>query len=478
MLFRGKTLFMFILTTLVACGGGSGGVRLADTGVGGSGSVVGPLQGHGSIIINDRTLTTDTAEFEIEGSVGTETDLQEGQQLVVIADLGTSVAERVFYRSNVKGPISGYTVLDPLAGAAEFSVLGQTVRTNSTTRYSNGGFSLLADSDLVEISGAIDAAGKLHATFVETKSTLAEYKVVGTVANLNATTFDLSALTVDYNTATLSEFEGAALAEGQLVEVKMATSDFMPPTNAVATAVELLRPLIFNENAEVEFEGFIDRFVSVTDFDVAGLSVTTTGVTVFVNGSAASLAENVKVEAEGTIDATGTLVAVRIIIKPTDSIRVEGIVAQVDLMANTVTTDVGLTFAIRTLTELEDDSSVGIDPFTLDQLVPGDFVEVRAFLDGTTLVAAELEREDFDARTRMRGPVTAEDEVAGTVDILGVTVTGVDGVTEYRDIDDTIINQAGFHAIVELGTFVEARWDVFTSTAVTADRLGLEEDDN
>ena len=143
-----------------------------------------------------------------------------------------------------------------------------------------------------------------------------------------------------------------------------------------------------------------------------------------------------------------------------------------------MSTDVGLTFAIRALTELEDDSSVGIDPFTLDQLVPGDFIEVRGFLDGTMLVAAELEREDFDARTRMRGPVTAEDEVAGTVDILGVTVTGIDGVTEYRNISAVVLpDKAGFHALVELGTFVEARWDAFSSNTATADRLDLEEDD-
>ena len=94
-----------------------------------------------------------------------------------------------------------------------------------------------------------------------------------------------------------------------------------------------------------------------------------------------------------------------------------------------MSTDVGLTFVIRTLTELED-----------------------------------------------RGPVTAEDEVAGTVDILGVTITGMVGVTEYRD--GAVINQAGFHALVERGTFVEARWDAFTSTAVTADQLSLEEDDD
>ena len=103
---------------------------------------------------------------------------------------------------------------------------------------------------------------------------------------------------------------------------------------------------------------------------------------------------------------------------------------------------------------------------------------IGLYFDGTTLVAAELEREDFDPRTEIRGPVTAEDEGSGTVDILGVTVTGIDVVTEYRDIDGAVIDQAGYHALVELGTVVEAQWNAFSSSAVTADRLNLEEDDD
>ena len=128
----------------------------------------------------------------------------------------------------------------------------------------------------------------------------------------------------------------------------------------------------------------------------------------------------------------------------------------------------GLTFEIRALTELEDDRD-GVDPFDLSDLQTDDYVEVRGFLDGQVLVAAELERDDFDSRTRMRGPVTAEDEPAGTVDILGVTVTGVVGVTDY---DDT---QEQFHSDVEEGTFVEAEWDPFNSTADPADSLSIED---
>jgi hypothetical protein len=251
----------------------------------------------------------------------------------------------------------------------------------------------------------------------------------------------------------------------------------------VATEVELLPILVFDENADVEYEGFIDRFVSLTDFDVAGQRITTTGTTTYVNGTANSVAANVKVEVEGTIDAIGRIVADRIIVKPTDAIRVEGTVSGVDITpgAMTISTDVGLTFAVRALTELEDDRSGALSgSITLDQIGMGDFVEIRGFLDGFTLVAAEVELEDFDPRTEMRGPVTADDEI-DTVDILDISITGVGGVTEYQDINDVTITQAAFHGLVEIGTFVEVRWDNWdnaTGTSATPDQLSLEEDDD
>jgi hypothetical protein len=472
-----KTFLTLVIATLLnACGAGGGGIGLADTGVGGSGSgigmsgrVVGTYQGAGSIIVNDRTLTTGATEFEVEDGSG-ETDLEEGQRLVVFADLSSNEAERVIYRSDVKGPVTSITIVDPLTGSSQIVVMGQLIVTNSVTRFDGVALDTLILGDLLEVSGSTNADGALVATFVERKATLAEYKAVGVIENLDtgAMTFDLAGLAVDYSSATLSEFAGAAIANGQRVEVELAATDFAAPSSALASEVELLTAVAFEDGEEVEYEGFIDRFVSATNFDVEGLRVTTGAATEFVGGDANSLGRNVKVEAEGAINANGALVAERIIIKPTGAVRVEGTVSSIDQTARTVTTDVGLTFEIRALTELEDDRD-GVDPFDLSDLQTDDYVEVRGFLDGQVLVAAELERDDFDSRTRMRGPVTAEDEPAGTVDILGVTVTGVVGVTDY---DDT---QEQFHSDVEEGTFVEAEWDPFNSTADPADSLSIED---
>ncbi len=465
---------MLVITALTACGGGGG--SLTDTGLGGSGGgvgtpgrIVGPFQGVGSIIVNDRTLTTNDTEFEIEDGTD-ENDLREGQRIVVFADLATNEAEQATYRSDVKGPVTGISIIDPLTASAESTVLGQLVLTNSATRFDGVALDTLTIGDVLEVSGSRNADDALVATYVGLQSALTTYKAVGVIEDLDmaAMTFELGMLQVDYSSATLSEFDGAAIADGQRVQLELAAGDFVPPADVIASEVELLTAAAFEDGEEVEYEGFIDRFVSATDFDVEGLPVTTNASTAYVGGGAGNLGLNVKVEAEGVVNGSGVVVAERVIFKSTEAVRVEGTLRSIDETAATVTTDVGLTFEIRELTELEDERD-DVEPFGLADLQSGDYVELRGFLDGQVLVAAELERDDFDARTRMRGPVTAEDESAGTVDILDVTVTGVVGITDY---DGT---QAEFHAEVELGTFVEAEWEPFTSVAEPATTLSIED---
>lgn len=471
-----KVILCFMVTALLtACGGG--GSSPADTGVGGSGGgtgqsgrVVGPFQGPGSIIVNDRTLTTAGALFEIEEG-SSESDLREGQQLLVFADLTSNEAKRVIYRSDVKGPLTSLAVVDPLTATAQLRVLGQPVLTNAATRFDGVSLSTLAVGAELEVSGNRNADGVLVATYIGLEAGQSEFKVIGLIESLdpNAMTFAVQELLVDYSSATLSEFSGAAIANGQRVEVRLAASDFSSPANALAREIELLTEVAFEDGEEIEIEGFVNRFVSPTNFDVDNLLVSTNASTSYVNGNEGSLGLNVKIEAEGNIDSSGRLLADRIVLKPTAAIRVEGTLSSINENASTVMTEVGLTFEVRSLTEVEDDRD-GVEPFGLADLQAGDYVELRGFLDGQVLVAGELERDDFDTRTRLRGPVTAEDEAAGTLQILDVAVIGVAGTTSY----DT--TQAQFHAEVEIGSFVEAEWDPFVSTDEPANNLSVEDD--
>ncbi len=450
------------------------GVEL-DVASGGTGASIdfGDIQAFGSVVLNDVTVNTDSADFVVEGASGSQSDLRQGQQVLVLSDSSGTTATSVHYRSNVKGPVTSVSVIDAEQSAAQFVVLGQRVLSDATTTLSNVNLVDIAVSDLLEVSGTLTSNGDIQASYIELKASLAEYKVTGRASNTTATNFAINGLTVDYSSATLDDFNGP-IADNDVVEVKGAPGSFTAPDQLSASKVELLPVLTVGDNVPARIEGFINRFGSATDFEVQTAPVGTTASTTFVNGSASSLALNVKVQVEGSFDANGTLQAAKITIQPTNAIRAEGNVESIDLGAERVAL-LGVEFQVRALTRFEDNSSANVDPFTLADIGIGDELEVRGYLDGAQVVATRVEREDPEDRARLRGPVTAEDAANGTVDILSVRITGASGITVYEDINDAVISQSEFHDAVELGTFVKADWDTFSDTNQTVDELSIED---
>lgn len=451
---------------------------LFDTGLGGSGGLIGSIGGFGSVIVNDRQMETDDASFFIEGAPGTQSDLHEGMLVIVAGDIGQLDAEEVYYRSNIKGPLSAPPLIDDLSvGRATLTVLGQTVRTNAETIFDAVDLQSLGGGELLEVSGSTNSSGEILATFVQSKSSLSEYKAIGVVSDLDTGTrnFNLGGLAVDYNSAILNDFDGQALANGQPVEVKVNLSGFTAPSSAIATEVELLPVPTISEGAEVETEGAIDFFNSAADFRVNGIPITTDANTEYEDGSAASLASNIKVEVEGVANASGVVVAEEVKFKQTKAVRAEGIVSAVDVSSGLVTS-LGLTFEIRSFTELEDDSSAEVDPLTLANLQLGDRIEVRGFVSGPSAIATELDREDAETSALLRGPVSGFDAAAGTIQIFGVNLVVSDGITSYQD-DSGSLSRVEFFSLLQAGVEVTASWDDFGSLADPVDRLEIEEED-
>ncbi len=463
----------------------SGGVRVAvdpsaigvllDVAVGGTGMVAGDIQDFGSVIANGITSNTDNAEFLIEGQTGSQADLQQGQQVLVLGDASNNSASQVLYRSNIKGPVTAVNVVDPLLGQATFTVLGQTVISDASTTYANVNIAAITVGNELEVSGTIEDGGQIAASFIELKSGLAEYKVTGQVSSVSQSELVIGGLTVDFSTATLSDFDGAAIANGNVVEVKANATDFVAPAQLTAREVERLPILILGGDAVVRVEGFIDHFVSATEFDVQTTPVTTDANTSFINGNAASLALGVKVQVEGRGDGAGAILAETVTIQPTSTIRAEGNIEALDVALETVTV-LGVVFQLRDLTELDDNSSVGVDPLRFSDLGLDDELEVRGYLDATTVVATRLDRDDPEDRSRLRGIVGDEDSAAGTFELQGVTITVQSGVTEFQDVDDSLISQAEFFNLIDNGSVASARWDTFSATSVVADEVSLEGD--
>jgi hypothetical protein len=303
----------------------------------------------------------------------------------------------------------------------------------------------------VEVSGTIDPNGVVFATFVGGVATLSEYKAIGFVSALSAGSFDLAGLEVDSTAASLEDFPDDMLANGQLVEVKMPTDGFSsPPAVAVASEIELLPSPEISEGAELEIEGLIDRFVSLTDFSVHGIPVTTDAGTVYEDGDSSLLRLGIAVEVEGVADAEGVVVADKVEIESNATVRYEGPVVAVDPIAGTVTTELGLIFETDEFTEFEDDTGAVV-PFSLSDLSAGDYVEVRAFQEEGALITVELERDSPDTRVKVRGRVTAFDQE---------------------------ISRAEFYQQIVVGAPLEVEWDDFVDAAQLADELSLEEDES
>jgi len=199
--------------------------------------------------------------------------------------------------------------------------MGQTVKVDVGTKYHSdvnnvilAGLGDLNTGNVIEVSGLIQADGKILATYIELKSTSCnlgdEYEVKGIISNLGASTFQINSVTVDYSNLTPDKLPSGGLSDGLFVEVK--TTDCYNGGNLVASQVEGLKSGISgNEGDIMELEGFITQFHSSTDFYVNGQHVSTTDGTIYkpAGKTSGDLKNNIQVELEGKLDANGVLIA-------------------------------------------------------------------------------------------------------------------------------------------------------------------------
>ena len=306
---------------LSGCGGGGGGgsnttPATTSTPSATTAAVVsaGPITGFGSVILNGIEFETTQAEIRVEDQSAREDELRIGMRVTVEGvrdNNGVARATRVVFRKNVEGLIDSIDVVNNT-----LVVLGQTVLVDGLTviedraQSSSVALSALAVGQFVEVSGLIDANGTILATRIERKTGfvagVTEVEVRGTLSglNTNARTFVLGALTVNVSTATVV----GSLSNGVFVQVR--GTQTAPGSIMTATRVTVEDPTVGGAaGSKIEIEGFVTAFTSATDFHVNGQAVTTTAQTVFEHGTSADLGLNVRLEIEGHVDTTGTLVA-------------------------------------------------------------------------------------------------------------------------------------------------------------------------
>jgi len=351
----------------------------------------------------------------------------------------------------------------------------------------------IAVGDILEISGEFNAAGDILATRIDKsddQSSSNAYEIHGTVSNLDAAamTFELGTLKVGFGSATLEDFGTASIANGDEVEVEGTT--FLNDGTFVATRVENEKDdndeYEGKENDEAEIKGLITSFDSAQRFTVAGVTILTNSSTEYEDGTASDLGLDVRIEAEGTFNSNGELVAEEIEFESRSDFEISSTIDSIDTTNNTITV-FGVVLAVDQSTRFEDNKSGATQTFSINDLMAGDFIEVSAYEQSSgVFIASKIEREDDDENddddndgngeeTEIEGPI----ESVGTDSfvILGITIQ-TNGQTEFETEDDNTISSTEFFSQIAPGVIVEAEGSKVDGITLLAEEVELEKNDD
>jgi hypothetical protein len=451
---------------LASCGGPT---QLA--GIQGSGSPVvasGAITGFGSIFVNGVEYATSNAQIRIDDQPGAESQLLVGQVVTVTGSVNsdgtTGTATQVTFSGDVAGPI---TQIDTAGGT--FVVLDQTVRVSGSTLFDNNiqpaSIAGLQVGNSIEVSAFPNAAGEIVASRIQLEAAGSALEVKGIVQSLDTTahTFHVNTLTVDYSAITPS----GSLANGATVKV---SGTMLNAAGAlVATRVDVLQGLGGGANEQGEIEGLITAFTSNSDFAIDGQRVTTDANTQFtLNG--VTLAVNVRVEVEGSFDASSVLVAKNVQATPESASLVRGLVDNVNAGSNELTV-LGVTITINSDTEFEDESTQQIRLFSLSDVHTNDYVEARGAPAQTEgLIASILVRDSPENHSYLQG--TAINVASPNLTVLGIMVV-TSSATQFSGPDGGILSAAAFFSQAPNKT-VKVR-GALSAGVFTADQAQIEQ---
>jgi len=441
------------LLALAGCGGGTGG-----TGSGGGSTAVsvGVMQ-KGSTIVNGVRFEDTAANITIDDTPKTATiDTRDGMVVKVAGTINgdgiTGTAQRVKALIEVRGTPTSVNAI-----AQSLVLLNQTVFADDQTVYSNlANFAAITTATLIEVHGLRDATGQIRATRIEANqaqmgdATLDEIRgvVSGAAAGANPTTFNIGAQAVDAAGALIVP-TGASYQNGSVVEVYCSARPCTPGGvfQASRVKVEDAQDSAFQPSSgqQLEVEGLISGFAAHPgDFSVAGTPVTTTSSTRFEGGISTDLANNVKVEAEGSWNGT-RLVASKIEFKRS-VIRLQGNVTVASASAFTLNV-AGHSVNIET------------DSFTSGSVPPVGpaCVQVRGqrkVAASVIVTAGEINLSCSSSdRPIMQAPVELESPET-TVTLLGfaLDISAPTDTTQYQDLSGTPLTRtAFFNAVTPAG---------------------------
>ena len=346
-------MLALLMSMFIGCGGGGGAGNVAGVGSGGTGSFAsGPISGFGSIVVNGIHYDESAASAAgaIQNDDGTPANSASLKLGMVVNVTGSAINNRSTAPSATANTVSfGSELLGPVDSinltSKTLVVLGQTVAVTGSTFFDDalaGGLTALKTGDAVEVYGFYDpASNTVSATRIE-RSGAADFKLSGTVSNLDVTSqsFSIGTRSVSYANI-LPASQVPTLANGQLVRVK-AKSTLTKPGLLDATSIRVQglggpgsRGVGNRDEASVE--GVVNAFASASAFSVNGVVVDARNAVVS-GGAVVSL--GVRVEVEGSTSGN-VLLARKVSVKTNsdidmDEFQITGTVGSLSASAKTL----------------------------------------------------------------------------------------------------------------------------------------------
>ena len=477
---RIRNFFIAVIVAAFAMSCGGGGGSGSGSSMSGMNNVVatGVITGFGSIYVNGVHFQTTSALIVKNGQTVDQSQLAVGEVARIKGQAnqsdGQGDAEEVDVDEAVVGPISAIDTTNN-----DVTVLAQTVKINAGTSFGksiqSGDITGLTMGEVIRVDGMRDASGNIVATRIEQGSSSDPLQVVGTVSGLDSTahTFMIGSLIVDFSSANLEHFASGGPSNGDTVEVQGTSFNATTSTLTATESRRLMTDLEEEGGADmnVEREGLITNFTSATQFDVGGQAVTTTSSTMYTNGTASDLANNVKVEIEGMLNSSNVLVASSIRFEHNGAVELQAKVTAIDATAGTLTL-LGVQISVNSMTRFEDNSSAQVQMFSLSNLSVGDTVKLRGFespIGSGMVVATSLEREPPTTTVIVQGPFTAG--TSPDFMVLGITIDGssatiMAGDEQTLTLADFLTRAVG-HSVQVEGTL--------SGTVVTATQIRIDD---
>ena len=302
---------------------GIGGSDFAGGGTGGTGISTGAISGFGSVVVNDVHFRTDAKTKKLLNGVTDSSGRMDnnifavGMVVTVRHGTGDNNAQVIEYRDNLRGPIAA------IATGADniIEILGQSVIVDDAAIFAS-----LRQSDIVEISGFADNAGRIRAAYILSvpppmPPPVQEFEVKGFVSGSSSTGFRLGPLPDGSGTTVMVSYPPGGPSNGTYVQV--VTIDLEPVSGVIAaTQVVKLAPRTeFLDGTPVDLEGLVTTPWTGSgndlSFAVEGKRVQWNNATEFVGGGGSredTRQANRRVQVQGT-ETGGVLFAARIVFR-------------------------------------------------------------------------------------------------------------------------------------------------------------------